>query len=235
VTSSDIALTGVTAAIVAPARPVHSLVPSARDVERELQRSTVLARSRRAADPSGFSLIETLVAMTILAVGLTTLAQLFAMSVMTNASSRKTSVATLLAQQKVEQLRALTYGFDTLGLPLTDTGTDTTVEPEASTGGTGLSPSPDGTLASNVPGYCDFADAYGRLLPSATATAPVGTAYIRRWSIQPLPSNPNNTFVIQVLVTPRRDRGAADSADTPGGLRLPDEARMVTVKTRKAA
>ena len=48
---------------------------------------------------------------------------------------------------------------------------------------------------------------------------------------QPLPTNPNNTLVIQVLVTRNFNRGAADNGAVS---RLPEEARLVTVKTRKA-
>ena len=50
----------------------------------------------------------------------------------------------------------------------------------------------------------------------------------RRWSIEPLPTNPNNTLIIQVLVTPNRVRGAADAGSVG---RLAGEARMMTVKT----
>jgi hypothetical protein len=63
-------------------------------------------------------------------------------------------------------------------------------------------------------------------------TPPANTMYIRRWSIEPLPTNPNDTLVLQVLVTRFRDRGAADTAVDV--KRLPDEARIISVKTRKA-
>ena len=89
-----------------------------------------LAKSRQTTDQlarAGFSLIEVLIAMTILSVGLASLAQLFAMSTRANAGSKNTTFASVLAQQKMEQLRALTWGFDTLGLPLSDTTTDLTV------------------------------------------------------------------------------------------------------------
>ena len=49
--------------------------------------------------------------------------------------------------------------------------------------------------------------------------------------IEPLPTNPNNTIVLQVLVTRHRNRGTADSGSV---IRLPDEARIITAKTRKA-
>ena len=54
--------------------------------------------------------------------------------------------------------------------------------------------------------------------------------YIRRWSVEPLPTNPNNTLILQVLVFLNRDRGDADAGNV---ARLPEEARLVSVKTRK--
>jgi hypothetical protein len=59
---------------------------------------------------------------------------------------------------------------------------------------------------------------------------PTGTVYIRRWSIEPLPTNPNNTILIQVVVTRFRTQSAGQLATG----RSPDEARLVSVKTRKA-
>ena len=44
-------------------------------------------------------------------------------------------------------------------------------------------------------------------------------------------TNPNNTVVLQVLVTRSTNRGSADAGKVD---RLPDEARIITVKTRKA-
>jgi hypothetical protein len=59
-----------------------------------------------------------------------------------------------------------------------------------------------------------------------------GAVYIRRWTVEPLPTNPNNTIVLQVLVTRWRNRGIADIQAGTG--RQPDEARIISVKTRKA-
>jgi prepilin-type N-terminal cleavage/methylation domain-containing protein len=183
-------------------------------------------------DPRGFSLLEVLVATTLFTVSLAALAQLFAIATRANSSARATTYATVLAQQKMEQLRSLTWGFDTLGLPLTDTSTDTTVVPERETGGHGLSPSPANTLSQNIEGYVDYLDTFARALGGGP-TPPEGTAYIRRWSVEPLPTNSGNTIVLQVLVTRRRTRGTADMAT--GVSRLPDEARMISVKTRKGS
>src|SRR3954471_12344593 len=99
----------------------------------------------------GFSLLEVLVASTIMAVSLTTLAQLFVMSTNANHSAKTTTYAAVLAQQKMEQLRGLAWGFDTLGLPVTDFSTDISVIPELAAGGTGLAPG--GSLGQNVRGY----------------------------------------------------------------------------------
>jgi type II secretory pathway pseudopilin PulG len=190
-----------------------------------------LAKSRWTAE-RGFSLLETLVAVGIMTAALVALAQLFVVGTQANRGARVTTFTATLAQEKMEQLRGLTWGFDPIGLPLSDTSTDTSQVPESPTGGTGLAPSPAGTLSTNTAGYCDFLDANGKSLGGGS-NPPDNTAFIRRWSIEPLPTDPNNTLVIQVLVTRLRDRGAADTA--PGVKRLPEESRILSVKTRKAA
>src|SRR5439155_10447234 len=189
-----------------------------------------LAKSRVTADARGFSIIEVLMATALMVAAVASLAQLFALSTTRNKSAKNTTFAAVLAQQKMEQLRSLTWGFDALGLPTTDITTDTTKFPETN-GGTGLSPSPVNTLQQNVVGYIDYLDAKGRSLGGASANPPASAVYIRRWMIEPVPTNPNNTIVLQVLVTRYRDRGTADSGSV---IRLPDEARIISVKTRKA-
>jgi len=188
-----------------------------------------LARSRFSSE-SGFSLIETLVATGLLATAVVTLAQLFAVSTRSNLGSRNTTYAAVLAEQKMEELRALTWGFDTSGLPVTDITTDTTANPETPVGGTGLAPSPTTALNENTLGWVDYVDGFGNKLGGGT-TPPAGAIWTRRWSVMPLPTNPNNTIIIQVLVTRNRERGAAENGAV---ARLPEEARLVTVKTRKA-
>lgn len=189
-----------------------------------------MAKSSCSSD-AGSTLLEVIIATALLAVGLVTLGQLFGISTKNNMNARTQSYASVLAEQKMEQLRGLTFGFDTLGLPLTDTSTDTTLPIEAPTGGTGLSPSPTSALSSNTAGYVDYLALDGTVLGGGE-TVPPNTAFIRRWSIEPLPTNPNDTLVIQVLVTHLRDRGAADEAGSV--TRLQQEARIVSVKTRKA-
>ena len=199
---------------------------------RAASASLALARTqfkRRPKAESGFSLVETLVATALLATALVALAELFGVAAKANSTARNNTFATVLAEQKIEQLRSLTWGFDALGLPISDTTTDTSVSPELATGGTGLAPSPSNTLQNGTNGYVDYVNGNGVQLGGGTV-APAGTAYIRRWMIEPLPTNPNNTLIIQVLVTRRQDRGVANQGSV---ARMPDEARLITVKTRK--
>lgn len=195
-----------------------------------------LARSRISSE-SGFSLVEVLAATVILTVALMSLAQLFAISTRANFTARTNSFAALLAQQKMEQLRGLTWGYDILNLPVSDLTTDTSTgaavngcpAPGAGGGGTGLSPSPWGSLQQNTAGWVDYLDQNGCLLGGGAAI-PNGAIYIRRWSVEPLPTNPNNTLILQVLVTRNRNRGAADGGNV---ARQNEEARLMSVKTRK--
>jgi type II secretory pathway pseudopilin PulG len=179
---------------------------------------------------AGFSLIEVMVATGLLVTALVSLAELFVISTRSNIGSHNTTYASVLAEQKLEELRALAWGYDTQGLPLSDTTTNTSVSPETPTGGTGLSPSPATALQSNTTGYVDYVDAFGNKLGTGS-TPPAKAIYTRRWSITPLPTNPNNTLVLQVLVTRNNNRGTADDGAVK---RLPEEARMITAKTRKA-
>lgn len=181
---------------------------------------------------AGFSIIEVVVAIGLLVVAVAALAQLFAISTRANGSSRSTTLASVLAQQKLEQLRGLAWGFDILGLPMSDLTTNTAIVPESSVGGTGLRPSPEGALGTNTDGYCDFLDRHGAWLAGG-ATPPGGTFYVRRWSIEPLPANPDNTIVLQVMVT--RIGGRSGASTPSASAQMPDEARLVDVKTRKAS
>ena len=71
------------------------------------------------------------------------------------------------------------------------------VYPPAAAGGKGLSPHTDNTLQANTDGYVDYLDNWGRTLGGGTVI-PGNTAFIRRWSVEPLPTNPNNVVILQV-------------------------------------
>ncbi|MEW5984462.1 MAG: prepilin-type N-terminal cleavage/methylation domain-containing protein [Acidobacteriota bacterium] len=188
-----------------------------------------MAESSSSRSCSGFSLVEVLIATGLLATSLVAVAQLFAVATKANSSARTSTFATVLAQQKMEQLRELTWGFDQQNNAVSDLQTDLAVTPPSPAGGLGLSPSPARSLLDPAAGYVDYLDAAGTWI--GTGTRPVaGTTYIRRWSITPLPADPANTLVLQVLVTRIRDRGTANNG---AGTRLPNEARIMSIKTRK--
>jgi len=178
------------------------------------------SRRTQAFTEWGFSLLEVLVATTIVMVGVAGLAQLLAVATRANTTARATTYASILAQEKMEQLRGLVWAFDPAGAPVTDATTDVSVSPERAAGGVGLTPSPSAALSLNTNGYCDFLDGFGNWVGGGTSP-PGGAVYVRRCSIAPLPESPANTLVLQVLVTTIRNRGA--------------EARIVSVKTRKAS
>ena len=176
----------------------------------------------RASGEAGFSLVEVLVAAVVLMVGVIAVAQMFVASTHQNMEARRVTTTAVLAQQKIEQLRALAWGFDEFGLPVSDFSSNIAVTPPTSSGGVGLQASPDYSLFTSVSGYVDYLDAYGSWVGTG-ATPPANAIYVRRWSIDPLPTNPNNTLVFQVLV------GRISPSGPPTDL-----GRQVSLKTRKS-
>ena len=133
----------------------------------------------------------------------------------------------------MEQLRGLTWGLQGSGgalIPVTDTTSNLATDPVGDDG-LGLQPSPSTSLDESTAGYVDYLDAAGRWVGTGT-TPPAGTAFVRRWSIQPLATNPNNTLVLQVRVLPLTR--VIQSGGALSGMRISDETRLVSVTTRKA-
>lgn len=182
----------------------------------------------------GFSLVEVMVSMGLLTAVSLGVAQLFGVATRATHLSKGQTTTTVLAEQKIEEIRSLMWGFDTegMGLPVSDTTTNLAVSPHAANG-TGLNPTPSGCLDANTAGCVDYLDANGAWV--GTGLTPPGDAvYIRRWAIHPLPTNPNNTLVLQVLVTPVATE-ATLTVSADGRKRMPGDSLIVTVKTRKAS
>ena len=139
----------------------------------------------------------------VVTVGVASLAQLFVAAAHTNRLAQTMSTTLLLAEQKMEQLRSET----------------------------GSSASPSDALAVDTRGYVDYLDASGVSLGTDSVTLPTGTAYVRRWSIEPLPGSPANTIVLQVLVVPWLAR---DRAGHSRIARVPGEARLVSLKADRS-
>ena len=146
----------------------------------------------------GFSLIEVMVASAILACAVLSVAQLVAASTASTSGARGVSEATLLAWQKLDQLRSLALTFDDAGGPVTDASTDTASDPQRALGGTGLAPSPGGTLSQDTNGYVDYLDALGHSLGGG-ARGPAGTRYRRRWAVELSGGNPD-VLILRVRV-----------------------------------
>jgi hypothetical protein len=97
----------------------------------------------------------------------------------------------------VEQLRALAWGYDADGRPVSDLTSDTAVEPPRPSGGRGLSPSPAGTLERSTAGWVDYVNGAGDPLGGGESP-PSGAIFARRWSITPLDAG--TVIVIDVCV-----------------------------------
>jgi len=182
----------------------------------------------------GFSLVEVVISMAILTTVSLGVAQLFAASTNANRVAHDRTSTTAMAEQKMEQIRSLDWGFDLQGqgLPVTDTTTNLAEYPHRDNG-SGLNPSPNDSLLKNTAGFVDYLDANGAWV--GTGDEPTaGAAYIRRWAIIPLPTNPNNTLVLQVLVTSVADEARLDLTNLPRRPRQPGDALLISVKTRKA-
>ena len=130
---------------------------------------------------AGFSLIEALIASALLAGAIATLAQLVMRSAAQTARAEHATVASVLAQAKLEELRALPFRFDANGVRIEDAA---------------LAPSAADSLAADSPPHVDALDRFGQ--PVAPGDPP---AYVRRWSIAAAPLDPD-TLVLAACVLP---------------------------------
>jgi prepilin-type N-terminal cleavage/methylation domain-containing protein len=136
---------------------------------------------------AGFTLIEVLVALALVATTAIGLAELFVLSAATVRAARADTTATIAAETKMAQLRALSWTYDAAGqgTPVSDAG---------------LIASPAGSLVTSAAGFVDYVDAAG-VIVGAGLTAPPTAVYLRRWEIQPLAADAANTLVLQVIAT----------------------------------
>jgi type II secretory pathway pseudopilin PulG len=174
-----------------------------------------------------------LIAMSILAIAAIGVVPLFGVAIQAATGARLQTSTVALASQKMEQLRALTWGFDDRGpgFPISDTTTDLTQDPPTG-GGRGLNPSPPNSLDASLVGYVDYLDARGQRVGTG-AVPPPAAVFIRRWNIRPLPANPGDTLILQVLVTTVAREARLAGAAGPR-RRHGDDALVATLKTRKA-
>jgi len=162
----------------------------------------------------GFTLLEVLMAFAVLSVGVGTLAQLSILAIRAADDARRASVASVAADQKLETLRALSWGYDDFGVAVQDAA---------------LEVSPGDSLTRNSDGYFDYLDAGGRAVDEGGEGADDVRAFVRRWSIQPLPDHSLTTIIIEVLVVP-----SPSGSDAPPSQVLRRGARRLTVRTRRS-
>jgi type II secretory pathway pseudopilin PulG len=152
-------------------------------------------RRRRGFEVAGATLVEVLVAVVVTAVGVMGAAQLFSLATRTNVSARHTTMASIVAEEKLETLR----GFDRRAV---------------------LVSSPATALQQNTVDFVDHLDAGGAVVSTAVQP-PEQAVYTRRWSVDALPAG--GAVLIQVFVTTNlRGSGAGQSGVTrlPGEARI---------------
>jgi prepilin-type N-terminal cleavage/methylation domain-containing protein len=187
--------------------------------------------TRGARGCGGFTLIEVLIASALTAAVAIGVVQLVAIGSAAERMARDGTLATALAVSKLEELRSLVWAYEPGSdppAPRSDAATDLSRDP-AAPGGPGLAASPAGTLVSNVPPYVDYLDGRGVWVGNGAALPP-RAAFVRRWSVQPLPADPGATMILSVLVSPvAQDRSRRAAWRARSGA----EALLVTLQTRK--
>jgi type II secretory pathway pseudopilin PulG len=182
--------------------------------------------SFRRFDSAGFALLEVLITAGLVVAVAAGASHILAIAVRVSHGARVRTMASMLAAEKIEQLRSLTWSHVTTSAPAisissSDFTTDLSNDP-ATDSGPGLLPSPPATLEANVAGYVDYVDGAGRWV-GAGGSPPSSAVYIRRWAVRPLASDPENILVFQVVVTTR----------TPRGVVSPDAAHLASIEARK--
>src|SRR5689334_8388388 len=83
--------------------------PMRNDMNKAIANHTDAAARQADGAQAGFTLIEATIAMFVTVVGLVSIAGMFTMAMKTNASSRNMTTATTFAQDKLEQLGAMSF------------------------------------------------------------------------------------------------------------------------------
>jgi prepilin-type N-terminal cleavage/methylation domain-containing protein len=180
--------------------------------------------------PSGFSLIEVLVALGLVGGALLAHAGVIAVAARASMAARVQTVAVSLASSRMEELRALAFARRAQAPHdlRTDVTTDLARSP-GTPGGTGLAPTSPGSLQTNEPGAVDYLDLDGRPVGQG-AQPPPATFFIRRWRILPLPADPGEGLVLDVVVTTAgREQAAAGAAAL-----LPVPVAVTAIRVRKS-
>jgi prepilin-type N-terminal cleavage/methylation domain-containing protein len=140
---------------------------------------------RWARGERGFTLVEVLIATVVLSTAVVATAGLFGIAGLSVRNARRQSVATLMAAGKLAELRVSDVAL-----------------------------SPPDALVRDTPGCVDYLDASGRAIAGGSQRPPEAV-FVRRWRVQPLPDDPVDSLIIEVLV-------------------VPGDARVIALRTREA-
>jgi type II secretory pathway pseudopilin PulG len=164
-------------------------------------------KGQRHKSESGISLIETMIALSILLIVSIGILAMAALSLTTTENQGHLAARTAeYAQDKMEQLLSLSF---------TDTQTDTSVASfvaNSSAGSPGLTAGGSVTYGGGVSGYIDYLDASGNPLGGGNA-APAGWYYVRMWKITDVSSTLKQ---IEVRVWARMGVNGASSLPQAG-------------------
>jgi prepilin-type N-terminal cleavage/methylation domain-containing protein len=158
----------------------------------ELQSRT---RVRRSGE-SGFSLLETMVGLTLLAILAASVLPLALVATTTSENTgHLSSRSAEYAQDKLEQLQALAYS---------DSTSDTRQFPAPELGGSGLTIGGSVNPTAPTALYADYLDSEGALIPSPNGAPPPGWYYQRLWQVTQVRPNLKQ---ITVMATVRNSIG----------------------------
>jgi prepilin-type N-terminal cleavage/methylation domain-containing protein len=166
-----------------------------------------MQRTSNGRGGDGFTLVEVVVALALVLVCAAGVGQLIVVALSAARHAREDSVATLLAAQKIEELRG------------------------AAAAPSGLTLSPDNALESDVPGFSDRVDASGAAASSGTSGRRTAT-FVRRWRVRPLASGTATGWVFHVVVMPAW-RGALVGASPGRGTGADGDAHLMAVRTMR--
>jgi hypothetical protein len=153
---------------------------------------------------SGFSLLETVFALSLLMVVAIGLLPLGVVATTTTENQGHLMARTTeYAQDKMEQLLALSFN---------DVTSDTRLFPATDTGGTGLAIGGSAVAASPAANYVDYLDVNGSLMASSGTTAPTDWYYKRVWSVAYVSGS---TTMTKIVVTATTRSAVGSTGRTP--------------------
>ena len=170
------------------------------------------AKSRLLPDasrPQGFTILEVLVATTVLAIGMLSVAAALGQMLSVSSRARYMSIAAELASEKLEDLNRWPADAPAVAVTTGETAGSLTADTPSYYDEVGIS-NPDGALVQWVSGTDDSgATVYtvtslhsnGTITTSTSSTAPMGMTYLRRWLIekdQPAPGLRRVTVLVEL-------------------------------------